>query len=103
MVFCIVDTSIQMGPQKCVVVLGVENLDINNKFCLTFDDIEPLVIKPLHSSPGEVIDEILEEAVAVTGALPIRVISDEGSENKKGVRIFSQKHPEIFIYLIYHT
>jgi hypothetical protein len=92
--FFIIDTSIQMGPQKCVVVLGVKNLDINNNFCPTFDTVEPLVVRPLINCPGEVIHEILEEATTIIGGSPIGVISDEGSENKKGVRLFAQNHPE---------
>lgn len=92
--FFVVDTSIQMGSQKCVVVLGVKNLDINKNFCPTLDAVEPLVVKPLTNCPGEVINEVLEEARVITGASPIGVISDEGSENKKGVRIFVQNHSE---------
>lgn len=92
--FFIIDTSIQMGHQKCVVVLGIKNSDINKNFCPTLDSAEPLVVKPLVNSPGEVIQEILEEAVAITGASPIGIISDEGVENKKGVRLFIQNHSE---------
>jgi hypothetical protein len=92
--FFIVDTSIQMGPQKCVVVLGVKNLDINQNFCPTLDAVAPLVVKPLTNSPGEVVNELLEAAAAVTGTPPIGIISDEGAENKKGVRLFVQNHSE---------
>jgi len=91
----VIDTSIQMGPQKCVVVLGVKNLDINNNFCPTLDAVEPLVVRPLTNCPGEVIKEILEEAATIVGMSPIAVVSDEGSENKKGVRLFIQNHSEI--------
>lgn len=83
-----------MGPQKFVVVLGVKNLDINKDFCPNFDEVEPLVIKPLCNCPGEIINELLEEATIITGAPPIAVISDQGSENKKGVRLFIQNHAE---------
>lgn len=100
--FFIIDTSIQMGPQKCVVVLGLKKLDINKNFCPTLEDVEPLIVRPLSTSPGEVIDKILEEAATIAG-VPIAVISDEGSELKKGVRLFSQKHPEtIHLFDISH-
>ena len=92
--FFIVDTSIQMGPQKFVVVLGVKNLDINEDFCPNFDEVEPLVVKPLYNCPGEIIKELLEEATVITGTPPIGVVSDQGSENKKGVRLFIQNHTE---------
>lgn len=92
--FFIVDTSIQMGPQKCVVVLGVKNLDINKNFLPTFDAVQPLVVKPVYNSPGELINEVLEEATAITGMPPIGIISDEGNENKKGGRLFVKNHKE---------
>jgi hypothetical protein len=92
--FFVIDTSIQMGPQKCVVVLGVKNLDINNNFCPTLNTVEPLVIRPLNHCSGEVINEVLQEAAALVGSSPIGIVSDEGSENKRGVRIFVQDHSE---------
>lgn len=101
--FFIIDTSIQMGPQKCVVVLGVRKLDINKNFSCKFEDVEPLAISPLYRSPGEVINEVLEKAVVATGVAPIAIISDAGSENTKGVSIFSQTHPEtIHLFDISH-
>jgi hypothetical protein len=91
--FFIIDTSIQMGPQKCVVVLGVKKLDINQNFAPSFNEVEALVVRPLHTCPGVVINEILEEAATLVGS-PHAIISDEGSELKKGVEIFSQNHPK---------
>lgn len=92
--FFIVDTSIQMGSQKCVVILGIKCKDICQDFCPSFDEAEVLVAKPLYSSPGEVINELLEEAMSITKALPKAIISDQGSENKRGVGIFLKNHPE---------
>ena len=91
--FFIIDTSIQMGSQKCVVVLGVRKLDINQNFTPSFSEVEPIIIRPLHNCPGEIIAGILEEATALVGA-PHAIISDEGCELKKGVKIFSQNHPK---------
>ena len=81
-----------MGPQKCVVLLGVKNVTINNNFCPPLDSVEPLVVKPLINCPGKVINEVLEEAATITGMPPICIISDEGAENKKGARLFIQRH-----------
>jgi hypothetical protein len=92
--FFVIDTSIQMGPQKCVVVLGIKNLDVKNNFSPKLEDAEPLVVRPLINCPGEVINEILEEAVAITQAVPLGIVTDEGAENKKGGRLFMQNHPE---------
>jgi hypothetical protein len=101
--FFIVDTSIQMGSQKCVAVLGIKNTDLYEDFCPSLDDAEVLVLKPLCNCPGEVINQLLEEAVTVTNALPLAIISDQGSENKKGGRIFVENHPKtVHVFDISH-
>lgn len=93
--FLIVDTSIQMGPQKCVVVLGVRTTDLVSNFCPTLEQVETLVVKPLNNTPGDVIYEILEEAaVKISGQTIHAIISDEGSENKMGGRLFCEHYPE---------
>lgn len=92
--YFIIDTSIQMGPQKCVVVLGVKKVDINQNFCPTLAEVVPLALRPLCNCPGEIINEILEEAVAITGFPPIAMISDSGGELQKGGRIFCKKYTE---------
>jgi hypothetical protein len=89
-----VDTSIQMGAQKCVVILGIKCTDIYQNFCPSFDGAEVLVAKPLYNCPGEVINQLLEEAMSITKESPKAIISDQGSENKKGAGIFIQNHPE---------
>lgn len=83
-----------MGAQKCVVVLGIKCTDICQDFCPSFDDAEVIVAKPLYSCPGEVINQLLEEAMSITKELPKAIISDQGSENKKGVNIFVENHPQ---------
>jgi hypothetical protein len=79
-----------MGAQKCVVILGIKCTDICQDFCPSFDEAEVLVTKPLYSCPGEVINQLLEEAVSVTKELPKAIISDQGSEDKKGVSILKR-------------
>ena len=94
--FLIVDTSIQMGSQKCVVVLGVRTSDLDSNFCPTLEQVETLVVKPLESTPGDVIHEILEEAtMKIAGQTIHAIISDEGSENKMGGRLFCKHHAGI--------
>lgn len=91
--FFIVDTSIQMGPQKCVVVLGVKKDDLHSHFCPTLSQVEALVVKPVCNTPGDVIYEILEEAATkVTGGPIHAIISDDGGENKKGGKLFCEHH-----------
>lgn len=95
--FCIIDTSIQMGPQKCVVVLALKKRDIIPNFCPTFEDLDCLIVRPLTSCPGNVVNEILEEATTIAGCSPLATISDQGAEFKKGNALFAQNHPETSI------
>lgn len=92
-----------MGPQKFVVVLGVKKVDVNQNFCPTLEEVEALVIRPLYSCPGDIINEILEEASVIAGGPPLAIISDAGSELKRGGRIFSENNPEtIHLFDISH-
>lgn len=99
--FWIIDTTIQMGSQKCVLVLGVKQQDCRENFCPMFSQLEPLVLKPLESCPGEVIRDILEEASTKTGR-PAAIISDAGSELKKGIRLFSENSEVVHLFDISH-
>jgi hypothetical protein len=90
-----------MGPQKCVVVLGVKPQVLTKNYCPTFEQVETLVVRPLESCPGEVIKDILEEAAEIAGR-PIAIISDAGSELKKGVRLFSKDDKDIHLLDISH-
>jgi hypothetical protein len=91
----IIDTSVQMGLQKFVVVLGVKQQDLRENFSPTFEQVEVLVVRPLESCKGEAIRDILKVAAVKTG-VPIGIISDEGSELKRGTRLFKEdvKHAE---------
>jgi len=84
-----------MGPQKCVLVLGVKPQDLRDNFQPTFEQVEPLALKPLSSSPGQVIKTILDEACEKAGEAPLSIISDAGSDLKKGIRLFSEENGKV--------
>lgn len=90
-----------MGLQKFVLVLGVRKESLVENFCPTLDQVETLVLKPLESCPGEVVKSILEEAALKVGR-PIAIISDAGSEFKKGIRLFSKEDENIHLFDISH-
>ncbi len=97
----IVDTTIQMGAQKAVLVLGLRIDGGQGAFSPTFANVEPLVLKTVTSCPGEVIMAALEQASEKTGA-PACVLSDEGSENTRGVKLLTSKAPVIHLYDCLH-
>lgn len=86
----IVDISIQMGSQKCLVIVGARISKITANRSLRFEDMEPLVVKTLEKCPGEVVLEAFEEAIEMTGT-PAAIITDGGAELKKGCRLLKEK------------
>lgn len=94
----IVDSSIQMGPQKVLLVLGVRLDKLEKNYIPTYEDAEPLVMKIVKSSPGEVIEEVIIEAKRKVGCVR-GVISDGGAEMKKGMRLLNESG-EISIHLL---
>lgn len=87
--FHIIDTSVQMGKQKFVVVLGVKQQDTIKNFSPNLKQVEVLALRPLESCKGDVISDILNEAAEKTGA-PLGIISDEAVELKGGARLFAE-------------
>lgn len=88
----IVDSSIQMGAKKCLLVLGIPLSNLKGNFCPNFEQVEPLVIKTLTSTKGETVRDALLEAAQKVGNVSA-VISDEGSDMKKGVRLSIEDNP----------
>lgn len=87
----IIDSSIQMGLKKCVFILGVQAEKLKKEnFILSHVDVEPIILKTVTSSRGEIIQAALMEAEAKTG-IPIEIISDEGADMKRGIRLYREQ------------
>jgi len=97
----IVDATIQMGPQKAVLVLGLRLTGTADDFSPTFERLEPLVLMAVTSCPGEVIKEALEKATELTGAAAA-TLSDAGSEMDRGTRLMSSTVPTIHVHDCLH-
>ena len=99
----IVDPMVVIGEQKCLLIFGsrlseLEFLD----GALKHEDVEPIAVLPVRHSDGDVVFQQLEEGVKKTG-VPRSIIGDQGSDLKKGVEKFCEKHPETsYIYDIKH-
>lgn len=91
----IVDCSIQMGAMKCLLILGVrmEVLKERGDFTLSHADVVPIVLKTIESCPGEVVKMALDEAKNKTGRA-VAVVSDQGAELKRGVRLFLEEQED---------
>jgi hypothetical protein len=100
----IVDFSIQIGQDKLMLVLGVDISKIKNykkhikgkknRLKISFKDVEVLHMAVLKTTVHEIILKELEEVAKKCG-LPSFILSDEGSDLAKGIRIFMENNPGI--------
>ena len=88
----ILDTSIQMGQEKVLVVLGIRQVHME-KLCrpLAFEDLVPLAILVRKSWTGEDVKFAVVELTARIGAVAYAV-ADHGSELRKGLRLATVRH-----------
>ena len=99
----IVDHTIQIGAEKCLVILGIRlsNLPCPER-CLNHGDLEPIDVVPVRKSNGKVVWEQLENAAEKTG-VPRVILGDRGSDLKAGIDKFCRNHSEtVYLYDIKH-
>ncbi|MHC4260646.1 MAG: hypothetical protein ACYSTF_09605 [Planctomycetota bacterium] len=99
----IVDHTVQLGAEKCLVILGLRLscLPAPDR-CLGHEDVEPIALFPVKQSNGDVVYQQLEQTIEKTG-LPREIVGDHGSDLKAGIQKFRQVHPETcYVYDIKH-
>lgn len=99
----IVDHTVQVGVEKCLVILGIRVSCLPEEDCrLSHDQVEPITLVAVKHSDGEVVYQQLEETIEKTG-IPREIIGDHGSDLKRGIEKFCQAHPQTcYIYDIKH-
>jgi len=99
----IVDHTVQLGSEKCLVILGLRLSALPPAGqCLSHEDVEPIELLPVEKSNGEVVYQQLEANIERTG-VPRAIVGDHGSDLKSGVERFCQAHQETcFVYDIKH-
>jgi hypothetical protein len=99
----IVDHTVQVGDEKCLVILGLRLRALPAiGHCLSHQDVEPIALIPVKQSNGAVVLKQLEGQVEKTG-LPREIISDHGTDLKAGLEQFAAAHREtVVIYDIKH-
>lgn len=99
----IIDHTIQLGNEKCLVILGIRQSSLPSAgLYLNHEDVEPISLLPVKKSNGEVVYQQLEQAIEKTG-VPREIISDHGTDVKSGIERFCQEHEQTcFIYDIKH-
>jgi hypothetical protein len=89
----LVDHSIQIGPTKCLVILGIRLSDLPPDRPLCHQDLEPIALVPMTDASQQRVARCLEEAATRTG-VPRAILDDHGGDLHGGVRLFRQAHPE---------
>lgn len=89
----IIDASIQMGENKCVLVLGCRKSDLPRNRALVLEDLEILALRIVSSLNAVLITQILEEVALLVGKIEC-VCSDRGSEIVRGVKNFQVSSPK---------
>lgn len=99
----LIDHSVQIGPQKCLVILGIRLSQLPPAGeCLRYEDLEPIELLPVETSTKQIVYEQLQAATAKTG-VPRAILDDHGADLHGGVDLFRQAHPQtIEIYDVKH-
>ena len=88
----IVDLTIELGTEKCLLILGVTGERVQEKLektngCLEHKDVEVLGIEIMKSTKGEKVELVLNRIGEKVG-VPRQIISDKGSDQpSQGDRI----------------
>jgi hypothetical protein len=99
----IIDFTITIGIKKCMVILGTPLSRLEKQgFNVKFEDVEILHLSvSMHYTYKEVEKALTE--VANNVGTPVEIISDYGSDVKKGIDTFCKKFPKVhFVYDITH-
>lgn len=86
----LIDNSIQLGTQKCLVILG-KRLNQFEKKALKLEDMEPISIEVHEESGSETVLQALERARKKVGGV-LMVCADDGPDLRGGIERFCEKH-----------
>ena len=90
----LVDHSVQIGQEKCLVILGIRLADLPEPGeCLQHTDLHLVALVPRKSWTRQEVDEELEAASQRTG-IPRVIVDDHGVDIAGGVSFFQDRHPE---------
>lgn len=88
------DQTLQLGPYKCLIVIGIRLSAWDPQRPLAHEDMTLLGLMPMEHSSGERVQQQLQAVAGSTG-VPRAVVSDEGSDLKRGMQLFRQEHPQV--------
>lgn len=103
----IVDTTLELGRAKCLVILGI-NQEKFIQICtqqtrsLEHYDVEVLALEVTECCTGKLVEEKLTKLSSQVG-IPKQIVADHGSDIKKGIELYQENHSEvIYTYDVTH-
>lgn len=103
----IVDTTLELGRAKCLVILGI-NQEKFIQICtqqtrsLEHYDVEVLALEVTECCTGKLVEENLTKLSSQVG-IPKQIVADHGSDIKKGIELYQENHSEvIYTYDVTH-
>lgn len=99
----IVDHTVQLGSEKCMVILGIRQKSLPlGELHLNHEDVETISMLPVTKSNGDIVYRQLTETIKKTG-VPRAIVGDHGSDLKAGINRFCNDHERTcYIYDIKH-
>lgn len=92
----LVDMTLELGTLKCLLILGLPVSRLaQSGFALGHHDVDVLQIAVLSSCSGAVIEQELSQVSQALGRPPVQIVSDQGSDLKKGISLYQDKHPTV--------
>jgi hypothetical protein len=89
----IVDASIQMGAQKCVLFLGCRLSNLPKNRALTLEDLEILSLRVVSSLNSKFITQELKNLQSGIGVIKC-ICSDKGPDMSRGIKDFLIENPD---------
>ena len=91
----LVDHTVQLGAHKGLIVVGLR-LSVWQEAPrpLEHRDLRLLHLAPTERSDGEIVRAELKAVAAKTG-VPRQIVSDGGSDLKRGIKLFREDHPDV--------
>jgi len=91
----VLDHTIEFGSKKCLLVLGLTlETFLENKCRIRHQDVRVLAISVVEKATSASVTEVLRSIYKLTG-VPIQIISDGGSNLKRGILDFIAEHKHI--------
>ena len=97
----IIDMTLELGSRKCLVVLGIsqarwQQLVKQAQGKLSYQEMEVLAMEVMNQTKGEAIYQVLEQVTSRVG-VPLQIVSDHGSDLKKGIRLYKEAHSQVLV------